>query len=59
MAQDIAKGRRTETDYINGFVAMRGQEIGVPAPTHAKMHEAVKRVERGEVKASPAVIEGF
>jgi 2-dehydropantoate 2-reductase len=59
MAQDIAKGRRTETDFINGYVAVRGQEIGVPAPTHAKMHEAVKRVERGEVKASPAVIEGI
>ena len=59
MAQDIAKGRRTETDYINGYVAMRGQEIGVSATTHAKMHEAVKRVERGEVKPSPALIEAF
>lgn len=59
MAQDIAKGRRTETDFINGFVAARGTEIGVPAPTHAKMHEAVKRVERGEAKPSPALIEGF
>ncbi|MGH8648955.1 MAG: ketopantoate reductase family protein, partial [Burkholderiales bacterium] len=56
MAQDIAKGRRTETDFINGFVAARGQEIGVPAPTHAKMHEAVKRVERGEAKPSPELI---
>jgi 2-dehydropantoate 2-reductase len=59
MAQDIAKGRRTETDFINGFVAVRGQEIGVPAPTHAKMHEAVKRVERGEVKPSPELIAGW
>jgi 2-dehydropantoate 2-reductase len=59
MAQDIAKGRRTETDFINGFVAMRGQEIGVPAPTHAMMNEAVKRVERGEVKASPQLIAGW
>jgi 2-dehydropantoate 2-reductase len=59
MAQDIAKGRRTETDFINGFVAARGNEIGVPATTHAKMHAAVQRVERGEVKASPALIEGF
>jgi 2-dehydropantoate 2-reductase len=59
MAQDIAKGRRTETDFINGFVAMRGQEIGVPAPTHAKMNEAVKRVERGEVKPSPELVAGW
>ena len=59
MAQDIAKGRRTETDFINGFVAVRGQEIGVPAPIHVKMNEAVKRVERGEVRASPDLIAGW
>lgn len=59
MAQDIAKGRRTETDFINGFVAARGAEIGVPAPMHAKMNEAVKRVERGEVKPSPELIAGW
>ncbi len=56
MAQDMAKGRRTETDFINGYVAARGVEIGVPALTHAKMNEIVKRVERGELKADPSVI---
>ncbi|HYC48165.1 MAG TPA: 2-dehydropantoate 2-reductase [Burkholderiales bacterium] len=59
MAQDMAKGRRTETDFINGYVAERGAFIGVPAPTHAKMNAAVKRVERGEAPASPAIIEGI
>jgi 2-dehydropantoate 2-reductase len=59
MAQDIAKGRRTETDFINGYVAMRGAEIGVPAPMHVKMNEAVRRVERGEVKPSPQLISGW
>jgi 2-dehydropantoate 2-reductase len=59
MAQDMAKGRRTETDFINGFVAQKGDEIGVPAATHAKMNEIVKRVERGELKASPEVIAGI
>ncbi len=50
MAQDIFKGRRTETDFINGFVAAKGTEIGVPAPLHARINELVKRVERGEIK---------
>ena len=59
MAQDMAKGRRTETDFINGYVAERGASIGVPAPTHAKMNEIVKKVERGELKPSAAVIEGI
>src|SRR5688500_13417433 len=56
MAQDMAKGRRTETDFINGYVAERGAYIGVPAPTHAKMNEVVKRVERGEARASADII---
>ncbi len=59
MAQDMAKGRRTETDFINGYVAARGAYIGVPAPTHAKMNEAVKRVERGVAPAGVEVVEGF
>jgi len=50
MAQDIFKGRRTETDFINGFVAAKGAEIGVPATIHAQINELVKRVERGEIK---------
>lgn len=59
MAQDMAKGRRTETDFINGYVAAKGLEIGMPATTHAKMNEIVKRVERGELKAGAGVIEGL
>ncbi len=50
MAQDIQKGRRTETDFINGFVAGRGAEIGVPAPLHVQLNELVRKVERGEIK---------
>lgn len=59
MAQDIAKGRRTETDFINGYVAAKGAEIGVPAPTHAAMNEIVKRVERGDIAASPNNVKGL
>ncbi len=59
MAQDMAKGRRTETDFINGYVAARGLEIGVKAATHAKMNGIVKRVERGELKAEAGVIAGL
>ncbi len=54
MAQDMAKGRRTEIEFMNGFIAEKGSEVGVPAPTHAMLTEVVKRVERGEIEASPA-----
>jgi 2-dehydropantoate 2-reductase len=39
---------------MNGFIAEKGAEAGVPAPTHAMLTEVVKRVERGELAADPA-----
>jgi 2-dehydropantoate 2-reductase len=58
MAQDILKGRRTEIDAMNGYIARKGAEIGVPAPSHAKLTEIVTRVERGELKPSPSHLGG-
>ncbi|MDX3907807.1 MAG: 2-dehydropantoate 2-reductase [Pigmentiphaga sp.] len=56
MGQDMAKGRRTEIDEINGFVVRKGQQIGIEAPYNARLVELVKRVERGEIEASPTNI---
>jgi 2-dehydropantoate 2-reductase len=52
MGQDILKGRRTEIDYINGLVAEKGAEFGIPTPVNLAMVDAVKRVEHGRVDAS-------
>ncbi len=54
MAQDMAKGRRTEIEFMNGFIAQQGEAAGVPAPTHARLTEVVKQVERGQLAADPA-----
>jgi 2-dehydropantoate 2-reductase len=54
MAQDMAKGRRTEIEFMNGFIAEKGAEVGVPAPTHTMLTDIVMRVERGEIGADPA-----
>jgi 2-dehydropantoate 2-reductase len=56
MAQDIRKGRRTEIDAMNGFIAAKGATVGVAAPSHVKLTEIVTRVERGEVKPSPTLL---
>jgi 2-dehydropantoate 2-reductase len=53
MAQDMAKGRRTEIEFMNGFVAEQGAEAGVPAPINARLTEVVKQVERGALPARP------
>jgi 2-dehydropantoate 2-reductase len=59
MAQDIRKGRRTETEAINGLVAKRGAEVGVDATLHAKVHAIMQRVERGEVAPSRELAMGL
>ena len=53
MGQDMLKGRRTEIDYINGVIAAKGQEVGIPAPSHVKLVEIVKQVELGKLPARP------
>jgi 2-dehydropantoate 2-reductase len=59
MAQDIFKGRRTETDAINGFIARKGREVGIDATPHQKVHELILRIERGELKPSPDLARGI
>jgi len=59
MGQDMLKGRRTEIDFINGVIAAKGQEVGRPAPTHAKLIQAVKQVEHGKIPASPKNLYGI
>jgi 2-dehydropantoate 2-reductase len=57
MAQDILKGRRTEIDAMNGYIARKGAEAGVPAPSHARLAAIVTRIERGELKPSPGLLD--
>ncbi len=53
MAQDMAKGRRTEIELMNGFIANEGARVGVAAPTHETLTRQVLRVERGEIPPRP------
>ena len=53
------KGRRTEIDWLNGFVVRRGAEIGIEAPANAGIAEVVKRVERREVEPHPDLVRGI
>ncbi|WP_395345315.1 ketopantoate reductase family protein [Variovorax sp. UC122_21] len=56
MGQDIQKGRRTETEYINGLVARRGEEVGVDVRYHRRVNEIIGRIERGELVPSPDLL---
>ena len=57
MLQDVMKGRRTEIEYLNGYVAQRGSEVGVLTPACEAITELVRRVERGELKSEASNVE--
>lgn len=44
-AQDLARGKRTEIDHLNGYVARRGAALGVPTPVNQTLHALVKLTE--------------
>jgi Ketopantoate reductase PanE/ApbA C terminal len=50
MGQDMAKGRRTEIEFLNGFVVREGAQVGIPARANERLVDIVKRVERGDLK---------
>lgn len=52
MGQDMLKGRRTEIELINGLIAARGDEVGIPTPANKGLVDVVLRVERGELAPS-------
>lgn len=54
LLQDVMKSRRTEVDYLNGYVVRKGREVGVPTPTNEAIVGIAKRVEAGELQSNPA-----
>jgi 2-dehydropantoate 2-reductase len=53
MGQDMAKGRRTEIEFLNGFVVREGEKIGIQALANDRLVDIVKKVEKGELKQDP------
>lgn len=51
-AQDIARGKRTEIDHLNGYVVRRGEAVGVDTPVNRTLHALVRLLEEaGEGEA--------
>jgi 2-dehydropantoate 2-reductase len=44
-AQDIAHGKPTEIDSLNGLIVRRGAEFGIPTPVNFTVHALVKLLE--------------
>jgi 2-dehydropantoate 2-reductase len=57
MGQDMLKGRRTEIEFLNGYVVREGRKAGIEARANAVLTDIVKRVEKGELEPDPRHIE--
>ena len=44
-AQDLARGKPTEIDHLNGYVVRRGEVLGIPTPANRALHALVKLIE--------------
>jgi 2-dehydropantoate 2-reductase len=53
MGQDMVKGRRTEIEFLNGYVVGEGEKLGLACRANAVLTDIVKRVEKGELAPDP------
>jgi 2-dehydropantoate 2-reductase len=55
MAEDLARGRRTEVEYLNGEIVRLAEHLGIEAPLNLRLAELVHDAEEngGSPKLSP------
>ncbi|OQW30040.1 MAG: hypothetical protein A4E19_10800 [Nitrospira sp. SG-bin1] len=63
MYDDWKAGRRTEIDYLNGFIVKKGHELGIPTPVNEALTAMIKtitekeRVGPGRLRIEGAVVQ--
>lgn len=57
LLQDVLRGRRTEVDDLNGFVAAEGRRLGVPTPFNEAIVREIHRHGVGTLEPDPANLE--
>src|SRR4029453_2763212 len=56
MAGDLAAGRNTQGDYINGGLVSSGERRGAKAPINRKIVQLIREAEGGAAPLSPAAL---
>jgi 2-dehydropantoate 2-reductase len=46
--QSLERGRRTEIDYLNGYICEKGKTLGVPTPLNTAVQAMVIEIENGQ-----------
>ncbi len=44
-AQDLARGKKSEIEHLNGYVVRKGEALGVPTPVNRTLLALVKLLE--------------
>jgi 2-dehydropantoate 2-reductase len=44
-AHDLARGKRTEIDHLNGYVLRKGEVLGIATPVNLALHTLVRLLE--------------
>ncbi len=63
MYDDWKAGRRTEIDYLNGFIVKKGRELGIPTPVNEALTAMIKTITEkeqtglGRVRIEGAVVQ--
>jgi 2-dehydropantoate 2-reductase len=63
MYDDWKAGRRTEIDYLNGFVVRKGRDLGIPTPVNEALTAMIKTITEkeqtgpGRVRIEGAVVQ--
>ena len=52
MLQDLMKGRKTEINYLNGYVVEKGSQIGMSTPVNHTIVDLLTSVEKGIINSS-------
>jgi 2-dehydropantoate 2-reductase len=50
--QSLERGRRTEIDYLNGYISDRGREHSIPTPINDSVVSMIRQIEAGTRKIS-------
>jgi 2-dehydropantoate 2-reductase len=56
MSDDLAQGRQTEVDYINGELVALAERLGIDAPVNRKIVELIRAAEAGAKPWAPAAL---
>lgn len=48
MLQDLERGRKTEIDFLNGYICKLGKKFGIPTPVNNRISDFIHKIESGE-----------